>query len=63
VPDCDVHILGERELKVLHCCLINVTVNAFILVSVNARSLSLTLYNRVPDFYRAFQVKTRLKHR
>jgi len=28
---------------------------------VNARSLSLTSYTRVPDVYRAFLAKTRLK--
>jgi len=61
VPE-HVHILGERELNVLYYCLMNVTMNAFILVSVNARSLSFTSYNRVADFYRAFQAKTRLKH-
>ena len=30
-----VHIFGERELNVLYYCLMNVTVNSFILVSVN----------------------------
>jgi len=33
-----VHILGERELNVLYYCLMNVTVNSFILVSVNTLS-------------------------
>jgi len=55
------HILGEHELNVLYC-LMNVTVNLFVLVSVNAHCLSLTSFNRVTDFYRAFQMKTRLKH-
>ena len=30
-----VHILGERELKELYFCLMNVVVNAFILAFVN----------------------------
>lgn len=30
-----VHILAERELNLLYNCLMNITVNAFILVSVN----------------------------
>jgi len=38
VPE-HVHILGERELNVLYYCLMNFTVNVFILVSVNPHSL------------------------
>ena len=34
VPE-HVQILGERELNVLYYCLINVTMNSFILVPVN----------------------------
>jgi len=39
VPE-HVHILGKRELNVLYYCLMNDTVNLFILVSVNVCSLS-----------------------
>lgn len=39
-----VHILGQRELNLLYYCLMNVTVNAFILVSVNG---TLSLFNFV----------------
>ena len=39
-----VHILGERELNVQYHCLMNVTVNTFILASVNG---TLTWFNFV----------------
>ena len=39
-----VHNFGERELNILYYCLMNDTVNAFLLVSVNG---TFTLFNFV----------------
>ena len=50
----------ERSLLYFHP--MKVIVNAFILALWTALSHSLTSFKRVPDFHRAFQVKTRLKH-
>lgn len=57
---CDelVHILGERELNVLYYRLMNVTVNPFILASVND---TLSQFNFIL-FTARFQTKLRLKH-
>ena len=40
-----VHILGKHELNVLYYCLMNVTVNSLILISVNSTLILLTLFN------------------